>query len=134
MLRRGAVLFLSAAMLFSAGANLPAQALRAVERITIDELKTLIAAKHVVIVDVRTEPEFRNGHIPGAININYVDIMGQAERFANEKRAIVAYCACANEMTAARAAVDLAARGVPGVRALKGGWDGWVERKEAIEK
>jgi len=116
------------------GVGLSAQALRAVERISIDELKALIAAKSVVIVDVRTEPEFRNGHIPGAININYVDIMGQAERLAHEKRAIVAYCACANEMTAARAAVDLAARGVPGVKALEGGWDGWVERKEAIEK
>jgi rhodanese-related sulfurtransferase len=116
------------------GAGLSAQALRAVERISIDELKALMAAKSVVIVDVRTEPEFRNGRIPGAININYVDIMGQAERFAHEKRTIVAYCACANEMTAARAAVDLAARGVPGAKALKGGWDEWRERKEPIEK
>jgi hydroxyacylglutathione hydrolase len=117
-----------------AGAGLSAQALRAVERISIDDLKVLMAAKSVVIIDVRTDTEFRNGHIPGAINVNYVDIMGRAERFAREKRTIVAYCACANEMTAARAAVDLAARGVPGAKALKGGWDEWVERKEAIEK
>lgn len=116
------------------GTGLSAQALRAVERITIDDLKALMAAKNVVIVDVRTETEFRAGRIPGAVNINYVDIMGQADRFANEKRTIVTYCACANEMTAARAAVDLAARGVPGAKALKGGWDGWVERKEAVEK
>ena len=87
-----------------------AQALRAVERISIDDLKLLMAAKNVVIIDVRTEAEFSSGRIPGAINIDYVDIMGQAERFAGEKRTIVAYCACANEMTAARAAVDLAAQ------------------------
>lgn len=122
------------ALVLTVGAALSAQALRAVERISIDELKALMTAKTVVIVDVRTESEFKGGHIPGAININYVDIMGQAERFAKEKRTIVAYCACANEMTAARAAVDLAARGVPGAKALKGGWDGWMERKEAVEK
>jgi rhodanese-related sulfurtransferase len=111
-----------------------AQSLRAVERITIDDLKSLMAAKSVVIVDVRNDGEFNRGRIPGAVNINYTDIMGQAERFANEKRTIVTYCACANEATAARAAVDLAARGVAGVKALKGGWDAWVARKETIEK
>jgi rhodanese-related sulfurtransferase len=121
-------------VLLTLGIGLSAQALRAVERITIDDLKALMAAKNVVIVDVRTETEFRAGRIPGAVNINYVDIMGQADRFAHEKRTIVTYCACANEMTAARAAVDLAARGVPGAKALKGGWDGWVERKETVEK
>ena len=44
------------------------------------------------------------------------------------------YCACANEMTAARASVDLAAKGIPGAKALKGGWDEWVQRGEKIEK
>ena len=37
-------------------------------------------------------------------------------------------------MTAARAAVDLAALGIPGAKALKGGWDEWVARGERIEK
>jgi len=93
-----------------------------------------MTAKTVVILDVRTEQEFTEGHIPGAININYTLIGNQAARFAGEKRTIVAYCACANEMTAARAAVDLAAKGITGAKALKGGWDEWVSRKEAIEK
>jgi 3-mercaptopyruvate sulfurtransferase SseA len=37
-------------------------------------------------------------------------------------------------MTAARAAVDLATKGVPGAKALVGGWDEWVQRGERIEK
>ena len=37
-------------------------------------------------------------------------------------------------MTAARAAVDLAAGGIPGAKALEGGWDEWVARGEKIEK
>jgi rhodanese-related sulfurtransferase len=113
---------------------LAAQSMRAVPRISIDELKTLMAQRSVVIIDVRRPDEFAHGRIPGAVNINYTDIMGDAERFADEKRTIVTYCACANETTAARAAVDLAARGVAGAKALKGGWTEWVERGETVEK
>jgi 3-mercaptopyruvate sulfurtransferase SseA len=61
-------------------------------------------------------------------------IVKEGGRFSGEKRTIVTYCACANEMTAARASVDLAAKGIPGARALKGGWDAWVQRGEKIEK
>jgi rhodanese-related sulfurtransferase len=121
-------------MVLAAAATLGAQAIRAVPRISIDELKTLMAQRSVVIIDVRRPDEFAHGRIPGAVNINYTDIMGEAGRFAGEKRTIVTYCACTNETTAARAAVDLAARGVPGARALKGGWNEWVERKEAVER
>ncbi len=117
-----------------AGGTLSAQAIRAVPRITIDELKALMEQKTVVVLDVREPAAFEKGRIPGAININYTDIRDHAGGLAGEKRTIVAYCACANEMTAARAAVDLAARGMPGAKALKGGWDEWLARGEKIEK
>jgi len=110
------------------------QAIRAVPRITIDELKVLMAEKSVVVLDVREPGSFAKGRIPGAINIDYTQVLAKAGQFAAEKRTIVAYCACANEMTAARAAVDLAAKGIPGAKALKGGWDEWVSRGEVIEK
>lgn len=122
------------AFVLLAGVAVSAQAIRAVPRITIDELKVLMEQKTVVVLDVREPAAFEKGRIPGAINIDYTQVLKQADRFAGEKRTIVAYCACANEMTAARAAVDLAANGIPGAKALKGGWDGWVSRGEAIEK
>ncbi len=111
-----------------------AQAIRAVPRISIDELKVLMEQKSVVVLDVREPGSFAKGRIPGAINIDYTRILATAGQFAGEKRTIVAYCACANEMTAARAAVDLAAKGIPGAKALKGGWDEWVSRGEKIER
>jgi len=123
-----------AAMLVLAGVTLSAQAIRAVPRITIDELKVLMEQNAVVVLDVREPGSFAKGRIPGAINIDYTEILSKGARFAGEKRPIVAYCACANEMTAARAAVDLAAKGVPGARALKGGWDEWLSRGEKIER
>ena len=110
------------------------QAIRSVPRITIDELKVLMERKAVLVLDVREPGAFAKGRIPGAINIDYTRILAKGAQFAGERRAIVAYCACVNEMTAARAAVDLAARGVPGAKALKGGWDEWVTRGEPIEK
>jgi rhodanese-related sulfurtransferase len=123
-----------ALVVLMSGAVVITQSMRAVPRVTIDELKTLIAERSVVVLDVRTADEFSQGRIPGAININYTEIFKEAGRFAGEKRTIVAYCACANEMTAARAAVDLAQKGVPGAKALKGGWNEWLERREAVEK
>lgn len=123
-----------AAIVLLAGITASAQAMRAVPRITIDELKVLMAQKAVLVLDVREPAAFEKGRIPGAVNVDYTQVLAKAAQFAAEKRPIVAYCACANEMTAARAAVDLAAKGIPGAKALKGGWDEWVSRGEPVEK
>lgn len=122
------------AFVLLAGVSLSGQAIRNVPRITIDELKALMEQKAVVVLDVREPGAFAKGRIPGAVNIDYTQILAKGAQFAGEKRTIVAYCACANEMTAARAAVDLAAKGIPGAKALKGGWDEWVSRGETIER
>jgi hydroxyacylglutathione hydrolase len=115
-------------------ASLSAQAVRNVPRVSIDELKTLMQQGAVVVLDVRNADEFKSGHIPGAVNMNYTRVTAEGGRFKGETRAIVAYCACTNEMTAARAAVDLAAVGIPGAKALKGGWEEWLSRGEPVEK
>ena len=121
-------------LLLCASAGLSAQAMRNVARISIDELKPLVEQGSVLVLDVRRPDEFVQGHIPGAVNLDYTLVAAQGSRFKAETRPIVAYCACANEMTAARAAVDLAGLGITGAKALKGGWDEWVARGERIEK
>ncbi len=93
-----------------------------------------MAQNTVLVIDVRDPDSFAKGRIPGAVNIDYTQMLKEGAKLAGEQRTIVAYCACANEVTAARAAVDLAAKGIPGARALKGGWDEWVQRGEKIEK
>lgn len=130
------ILVASAALSLSAVALAAeeAQAIRNVPRVSIDELKVMIDRKAVLVIDVRDPESFAKGRIPGSVNVDYTQMLEQAGQFAGEKRTIVTYCACANEMTAARAAVDLAAKGVPGAKALKGGWDEWVQRREKVEK
>ena len=110
------------------------QAIRNVPRITIDELKALMAKNAVLVIDVRDPDSFAKGHIPGSVNVDYTMVFKEAGRFKGETRTIVAYCACAREMTSARAAVDLAEKGIPGAKALVGGWDEWVQRGEKIER
>ena len=110
------------------------QAIRNVPRVTIDELKALMEKNAVLVIDVRDPESFAKGRIPGSVNVDYTRILQDGGRFKGETRTIVTYCACAREMTSARAAVDLAAKGIPGAKALVGGWDEWVQRGEKIER
>lgn len=111
-----------------------AQAVRNVPRVTIDELKALMTKKAVLVIDVRNMVEFGEGHIPGAMNIPYGQASAEEEQLRKEKRTIVLYCACVNESSAARAAVEMDGLGIPNVKVLLGGWEEWVSRGEKTEK
>jgi 3-mercaptopyruvate sulfurtransferase SseA len=75
------------------GASGSAQAVRNVPRITVDEVRRLMAENKVLLVDTRIEGEFLMGHIPGAINISFLDADWRAEELTGETRQIVTYCA-----------------------------------------
>ncbi len=63
-------------------------------RIGVEEFKRLLAAKNVLVVDVRDPDSFRDGHLPGAVLITLEDIAegNGAERLRTERRPIVTYC------------------------------------------
>jgi rhodanese-related sulfurtransferase len=64
-----------------------------VPRITIDEVKTLMAKKQVILADVRDMQSFANGHMPGARNIVFDDIPNHVEQLQKDGRLVVTYCA-----------------------------------------
>lgn len=64
-----------------------------VERITIAEVKALMAKKLVILVDVRDMQSFANGHMPGARNIVFDDIPNHVEQLQKDGRLVVTYCA-----------------------------------------
>ena len=70
-----------------------AQAVRNVPRISIDEVKALMAKKQVVLIDVRDPQSFAEGHMPGAINVPFDRIPDHVEQWKKEKRLLVTYCA-----------------------------------------
>jgi rhodanese-related sulfurtransferase len=70
-----------------------AQAMRNVPRITIDEVKALMAKKQVILVDVRDPMSFAEGHMPGALNVPFDNIPDHVDAWKKDKRLIVTYCA-----------------------------------------
>ncbi|MGD9903467.1 MAG: rhodanese-like domain-containing protein [Vicinamibacterales bacterium] len=108
--------------------------LAAVPRISLAEFRKLHAAKQILAIDVRDPHAYENGHIPGALNVSFVDVEIMANRLLKESRPIVAYCACKDELTAARVAVQLTRVGVKGIRVLTGGWDGWTAGGGKVER
>ena len=64
-----------------------------VPRISIAEVKGLMAKKEVILVDVRDKVAFAAGHMPGALNIVFDDIPNYIDTLAKQKRLIVTYCA-----------------------------------------
>ena len=61
-------------------------------RITFDAFKKRRAERSIVVVDVRSEEEFLEGHIPGAIWIQVTDLGSQVERLRGLGKPIVTYC------------------------------------------
>jgi rhodanese-related sulfurtransferase/DNA-binding MarR family transcriptional regulator len=61
------------------------------EALNMDELLIRMKSKHVVVLDVRPETEFKNGHIPGAINIPVEAFVTKLKKLPKNKE-YVAYC------------------------------------------
>lgn len=101
-----------------------------IARITPEELKGKIdAGEDVIIVDLRHSLDF-DAHpetIPGALHMDAADLEEASEAIPRD-REIVLFCACPNEVTAARLALLLRSKGITQIRPLAGGYEGWRSR------
>lgn len=87
------IVIVSVIAALACGAALVAQTMQDVPRITIDEVKKLMAAKRVVLIDVRDPQSFSEGHIPGALNVPFDHLPNHVDAWKKEKRLLVTYCA-----------------------------------------
>ena len=102
-------------------------------RISVDELHALRAAGTApVIVDVRPMHAQAGGRIPGAMAMTIDDIADFALDLPADGDVII-YCACPNEVSAARVAKQLMDKGYTRVRPLHGGIDAWVAAGHPLE-
>jgi rhodanese-related sulfurtransferase len=62
-----------------------------VEQVSATELQERLARGDVVVLDVRPEPEYRAGHIPGAQSVPLAALASLAPKLPR-RRQIVAYC------------------------------------------
>lgn len=85
-----------------------------------------------LIVDVREEEEFFNGHIKGAKNVNRWLLEEAVSEIAPDRSIpILVYCAAGNR--GALAADSLQKMGYQNVFSLKGGLSGWLEAGGMVE-
>ncbi len=104
-------------------------------RIDVDELARLIeGGDPPVIVDVRDAPaRVRDGSIPGALHWP-LDADDAALPALPRDRDVVVFCACPNEISAARVAKRLQRAGFARVRPLLGGIEAWARAGRPIER
>jgi rhodanese-related sulfurtransferase len=97
------------------------------------EAQRLIAEQKPVILDVRSPEEFKEGHLPGALNVNVQapDFEARLKGLDRDKPYLV-YCRSGNRSrTAARAMQKL---GFQKVYELSGGIKGWIAAKYPLER
>jgi rhodanese-related sulfurtransferase len=61
-------------------------------RLPFDEFKKLYDRGEILVVDVRADGAYNEGHIPGAVRIGVDDIEANVPELKAEKRPIVTYC------------------------------------------
>ncbi|MBK8047440.1 MAG: hypothetical protein IPK16_10160 [Anaerolineales bacterium] len=95
----------------------------------VEKLKGAIDAG-AVVVDVREESEFAEGHVPGALNVPLRTLAMSLDQVPQDKPVVV-YCASGHRAAMANAALHL--MGYDNVRAFPAGYGAWEAAGEATE-
>jgi phage shock protein E len=110
----------------------PAQEIK-MKRVDVEEFAKLRANTNNIVLDVRTEKEFKAGHIPGAINIdvNAPDFEQQVGKLGTNKTFLVH---CAAGVRSRRACGRLDAAGFQNLIDLAPGFNGWEKAGQPVIK
>jgi len=97
-----------------------------VKETNVDHVKhRMDAGEKFIVVDVREDNEWANGHIPGAIHLGKGIIERDIEQAVPDTSAnLVLYCG--GGFRSALAAENLQKMGYSNVESMDGGWKGWV--------
>ena len=91
-----------------------------------DVRRRMDAGEKFVLVDVREESEWANGHLPGAVHLGKGIIERDIElKVPDSETKIILYCG--GGFRSALSADNLQKMGYRNVESMDGGWKGWVE-------
>ncbi len=101
---------------------------------TIDDVRARLAAGETfILVDVREESEFANGHVPGAVHLGKGVIERDIEaKIPDPATPLVLYCG--GGFRSALAADAIQKMGYANVISMDGGWRAWTENGLPVEK
>lgn len=95
----------------------------------IDAFKELLANANPVLIDVREESEYAEGHIAGAINIPLRTLAQNLDKIPTDQPVMVY---CASGLRAGMATSALHTLGYSNVKAYPPGWKGWTAANEPV--
>ncbi len=101
--------------------------------VTPDEVAKLIAEKKATILDIRTPEEFGEGHIAGAVNIDFMDD-NFAKKIAALDKSKTYIVHCAGGGRSGRSLPTLEKEGLKSVLHLQQGFKGWKSAGKPVEK
>jgi phage shock protein E len=98
----------------------------------VGQAREAIEKATVMLLDVRTPEEFANGHISGAVNIDWYDPAFSAKAGLIDKNTpLLVYCAVGGRSAEAQEA--LKQMGFKNIHNLTGGFDAWRRAGLAVE-
>lgn len=119
----------------------------AIKQISVEEVQTILSDNpNQVYIDVRTEQEFLNGHVPGSINIpafvmnheigsmqpNLDDLLQQVETKFKKDHQLIIGCQMGGRSQAA--CEYLQGSGYENLCNVAGGFSAWAKNKFSVEK
>ncbi len=103
--------------------------------ITIEKLLEMQANKEKFkLVEVLPEESYKNGHIPGAINIPLNKLESLADKYLKKRDKIVVYCGSYSCQVSTRATKKLLEMGYENTLDFKAGKRGWQHTGLGLEK
>jgi rhodanese-related sulfurtransferase len=110
------------------------EAKRRVKQTDVQNVKRLMdAGEKMLLVDVREDNEWANGHLPGAIHLGKGVIERDIEaRVPDTSAKIILYCG--GGFRSALSADNLQKMGYTNVESMDGGWKGWLAAGYPTEK
>lgn len=82
------------------------------------------------VLDVRTGPEYAEGHIPGAYNIPLTELAARVEEIPTDQNVVV-YCKSGHRAALADGVLNML--GLNNVRAFPSSYNGWTAAELAVE-
>ena len=104
-----------------------------VKNVGVEEFDKLRAQKNAVVLDVRTEKEFKDGHIPGAVNldVNAPDFAKKLAALDKDKTYLV-HCAAGRRSLKACGVMDQSE--FKKLVNLEDGFASWTKAGKPVEK
>lgn len=108
------------------------EALKHITTISVSDAKALLDKGGVTFLDVRTEKEYKKGHIPGAKNVPRGKLEYDIGKDISDKNAaVVVYCktggrSCLGTYTLVR-------MGYKNLKSMDGGWKAWTKAGYPVE-